>query len=291
VQLVSAPGWGEGVKARIPASAIERLLRLDGTPPKPERAAGSVLYTSNPSTLLKAAAGGDNVGGSTSPSSSVGISTPSQTSTTVESQEWIQSPSKNIQCQIIRSPVSAAGVICQTTIPPQQVSMTTTGAVTKCAGSQCLGDAGDNVPRTLAYGDTTTLGSFTCTSLQTGLSCAVPSGKGFTIARAGITSVGSWQAPTPTSANSPTASCGTMHGGGGLYSGTLTVKTTPGVSCSAAIAVFNDMAAEHSVNHEGPDSADSYLTVDGWNCPYGNMGIQTCWHRNDEIVAAQPGTL
>jgi hypothetical protein len=53
--------------------------------------------------------------------------------------------------------------------------------------------------------------------------------------------------------------------------------------------VLTDLGAGNAQNHEGPDQASSYLTVDGWTCPYGNNDIQSCNQGQLRIEATAPG--
>ncbi len=102
------------------------------------------------------------------------------------------SPSQNISCEIDYgftepdSPSVINNVLCLTISPPQSVHMSIDGSLDTCSGVQCLSNAGLNTP-TLAYGDSTGVGPFLCTSAMTGMTCTVTGGKGFTISRAGIT--------------------------------------------------------------------------------------------------------
>lgn len=85
-------------------------------------------------------------------------------------------------------------------------------------------------------------------------------------------------------------SCGTVTGGENDYQGqTLTVHSAPEVSCSTAMRVITDLSTGKAANHQGADQASSYLTVDGWTCPYGNMGFQDCIHGRLRIEATAPG--
>jgi hypothetical protein len=100
------------------------------------------------------------------------------------------SPSRNISCEVNyqRSGLSD-DAYCQTMEPPQSVQLSPTGVVAPCKGTSCLGNPAENTP-TLAYDQTASLGPFSCTSRQDGVTCTVSGGKGFTISNAGIASVG-----------------------------------------------------------------------------------------------------
>ena len=101
------------------------------------------------------------------------------------------SPSRNVDCEIdyLRSPGIPDETYCQTNSPPQSVHMSASGVLTNCTGTSCLGNAGIGTP-TLAYGQTAGIGPFSCLSAASGVTCTVPSGRGFTISSAGITPVG-----------------------------------------------------------------------------------------------------
>jgi hypothetical protein len=101
------------------------------------------------------------------------------------------SPSRNISCEVNykRDPGISDEAYCQTNEPPQSAHLSTGGVVTSCKGVSCLGNAGEGTP-TLAYDQSASVGPFTCTSKQDGVTCTVSGGKGFTISNAGITSIG-----------------------------------------------------------------------------------------------------
>src|ERR1700712_2364314 len=81
---------------------------------------------------------------------------------------------------------------CQTSSPPQTVTMEESGVIRSCMdvdhadfSSQCdHGDPGD--APTLAYGQSVNAGPFTCQSEPTGVTCTLPTGRGFPISAAGI---------------------------------------------------------------------------------------------------------
>lgn len=90
------------------------------------------------------------------------------------------SPSHNINCEMTPSLT-----FCESTSPPQSVHLTSDGAITTCAGPNCLGNPGIGVP-TLGYGASKKVGTFMCASEEAGVECSVPTGHGFTISNAGI---------------------------------------------------------------------------------------------------------
>ena len=101
------------------------------------------------------------------------------------------SPSRNISCELDYQRGSGISdeTYCQTETPPQSVHMTTDGTFKTCTGSSCLGNAGQGTPA-LAYGQTAGVGPFSCRSEDSGVTCTVTSGRGFTISNAGITPAG-----------------------------------------------------------------------------------------------------
>jgi hypothetical protein len=109
------------------------------------------------------------------------------------SQTWCSflSPSRNIGCEMDyqRGTGIPDETYCQTTSPPQSVHLSTDGTFKTCTGESCLGNAGQGTP-TLPYGQTAWLGPFSCRSEESGISCKVTSGRGFSISNAGITPTG-----------------------------------------------------------------------------------------------------
>jgi hypothetical protein len=100
------------------------------------------------------------------------------------------SPSHNISCEIdyATSGTPTDSVLCTTMSPTQSVVMSADGSLRTCYGEQCGSNAGLNTP-TLAYGDSTGVGPFRCTSTLAAMICTVTSGKGFNISRTGITTI------------------------------------------------------------------------------------------------------
>jgi hypothetical protein len=134
---------------------------------------------------------------STSPSSGAGGSTTSTSSTTVTSGTLtpqtatgteFYSPSKNISCEIDSDfgPSAQSQVLCLTISPARSVVLKTDASLTECTGQACLSNAGVNTP-VLAYGQSITLGPFSCQSSTAGITCTLPSGAGFLIASSGVT--------------------------------------------------------------------------------------------------------
>jgi len=99
-------------------------------------------------------------------------------------------PSHNIGCEIDFQRGSAVPdqVYCQSTTPPQSVTMSPAGEFKTCTGESCLGNAGQGTP-TLPYGDNAGVGPFSCYVEYGGVTCTVAEGHGFTISNEAITPV------------------------------------------------------------------------------------------------------
>ena len=65
--------------------------------------------------------------------------------------------------------------LCLTINPARSVVLNTDGTLTECTGQDCLSNAGIDTP-TLAYGQSITLGPFTCVSSTAGMKCTLASG-------------------------------------------------------------------------------------------------------------------
>lgn len=108
------------------------------------------------------------------------------------SQNWCSflSPSRNIGCEVDyqRNGIPDEAY-CQTNSPPQSVRLSPDGTFKSCSGESCLGNAGEGTP-TLPYGQTASTGPFSCRSEESGITCKVTSGRGFTISNAGVAQVG-----------------------------------------------------------------------------------------------------
>jgi hypothetical protein len=119
-----------------------------------------------------------------------------QTATATE----FYSPSKNISCEIDDNLGASAitGALCLTISPPKSVTLKTDGSLTECTGVNCLSNAGTNTP-TLAYGQSITLGPFTCASSTAGMKCTLANGDGFLISSSATTALGNAQVATSAS--------------------------------------------------------------------------------------------
>lgn len=131
---------------------------------------------------------------STSTSTSTAVSTTTTTGTlvpqTATSTEFV-SPTGNISCEIDNNFGSGAitSTLCLTFSPARSVVLKTDSSLTECSGQQCLSNAGLGTP-TLRYGQSITLGPFTCSSSASGITCMLGNGDGFVIAKAGVTPLG-----------------------------------------------------------------------------------------------------
>lgn len=108
------------------------------------------------------------------------------------SQAWCSflSPSRNLSCEMDyhRNGIPDE-TYCQSNSPAQSVRLSTDGTFKSCSGESCLGNPGEGTPA-LPYGQTAWMGPFSCRSEESGITCKVTSGRGFTISSAGITPVG-----------------------------------------------------------------------------------------------------
>jgi hypothetical protein len=104
---------------------------------------------------------------------------------------YFLSPSRNIHC----AQGDEGQAKCVTRTPRRVASLQLNGRLSVCDGSSCFQNerifSGSPV---LAYGQTNEQGGFRCTSATAGITCVVKDGsargKGFRIARAGVTRVG-----------------------------------------------------------------------------------------------------
>ena len=81
------------------------------------------------------------------------------------------------------NPTSA---LCLTVSPPKSVTLKTYRSPTECTWVDCHSNAGVNTP-TMAYGQSMTLGPFTCASSTAGIRCTLVSGDGFLIVSSATT--------------------------------------------------------------------------------------------------------
>jgi len=112
----------------------------------------------------------------TAPTVVTSVPCPSTGSTTVCE---FYSPTRNISCEI-----DPTEELCLTVSPPQAAHLHSDGTYTTCTGENCLSNAGVDTG-ILAYGTSTSNGTFTCVSRPSGMTCTA-SGRGFTISTSGI---------------------------------------------------------------------------------------------------------
>lgn len=177
---------------------------------------------------------------STSPATSASESIASTAPTSQENQSvGFFSPSKNINCELDYGGTWGTGeALCETFSPPVQVTMGPSGHFKTCSGENCLGSPG--LDPTLAYGDTSTLGPYTCHSSPDGVACTVAGGIGFKISSAGVTAVtrdASMAAPTPPSVQ--TSACPAEDI---VFQVTSSTVSTSGSIVTVTVGVLNDSA-------------------------------------------------
>lgn len=104
---------------------------------------------------------------------------------------WFHSPSGNIGCQVSPGGVRGKTAYCQTVHPAESVTLHADGRLSICRGGRCLGNGPEN-QFMLGYGRHVLVGPFRCASSRTqGIACVVrQTGRGFAIARQGITRIG-----------------------------------------------------------------------------------------------------
>lgn len=147
--------------------------------------------SSNPSTSTSSS----SAGSASSTSTTSSTSSTSQTSGTLLPQTStgteFYSPSKNISCEIDSDfgPSATTSTLCLTISPAKSVTLNTDGSLAECTGINCLSNAGVNTP-TLAYGQSITLGPFTCASSTAGMKCTLANGDGFLISSGATTALG-----------------------------------------------------------------------------------------------------
>jgi hypothetical protein len=167
---------------------------------------GSSDQTTTSTTASSSASGSASSGKATT--TTTGATSPTLVPQTATSTGFF-SPSKNISCEIDNNfgSTMTTQALCLTFSPAQSAVLDTDNTVTTCSGQQCLSNAGDNTP-TLHYGQSITLGPFTCASSTTGMRCALASGSGFFISSSGIRAVGSATITSTTTTTSATTTTG-----------------------------------------------------------------------------------
>ena len=167
----------------LPVCALALAACSSGPSSTSTTSTSSVATTTTaPSTTSTSAASG-----STSSTTQTSSTLVPQSSTITE----FYSPSKNISCEIDNNVGTTAttGALCLTISPPKSVTLMTDSTLKECTGVNCLSNAGENTP-TLAYGQSITLGPFTCASSTAGIKCTLASGDGFSISSSAVTPLG-----------------------------------------------------------------------------------------------------
>jgi len=166
-----------------------------------------LLIAASCALTLGACSGSPSPSASSSTTSSSSVTTTSSTSQTsgtlapqTSTSTEFYSPSKNISCEIDNNfgPSAVTSTLCLTFSAPKSVTLQTDGSLTECSGQDCLSNAGVNTP-TLGYGQSITLGPFTCASSTAGMKCTLANGDGFLISSSATTALGNATVTTGTS--------------------------------------------------------------------------------------------
>jgi hypothetical protein len=173
--------------------------------------------------------------------------------------KFFDSPSGNISCELDFGVATVPdGALCQTATPPQTVSLTDSGEVSPCTGTDCDLGNGPEDEYPLQYGNETQLGPFTCASdASTGITCTADGGGGFSINRSGITQITAVQCGTHTVAKTSAAVLAQQ------------------ISCQQALSILDTFQSAAAVEHQGQAMADTYWTLPAypdWSCGEGAGG-------------------
>jgi hypothetical protein len=155
--------------------------------PSPTSSSSTTSSSSVTTTTAASTSSTSSSAGTTSSAPQTSGTLVPQTSTVTE----FYSPSKNISCEIDYKFGSSdlTSALCLTISPPKSVTLMTDSSLTECTGVNCLSNAGENTP-TLEYGQTVTLGPFTCASSTGGIKCTLANGDGFLISSTSTTALG-----------------------------------------------------------------------------------------------------
>jgi hypothetical protein len=169
----------------LPACALA-LAACSSSPSPSSSSTTTTSSTSTTPTTARTTTSSSSPSTTSSTSTSSGTLVP-QTATITE----FYSPSKNISCEIDNNvgPSATTSAYCLTLSPARTVTLKTDSSLTECTGMNCLSNAGTDTP-TLAYGQSITLGPFTCASSTAGMKCTLANGDGFLISSAAITALG-----------------------------------------------------------------------------------------------------
>lgn len=168
----------------LPACAL--ALAACSSSPSSSSSSSTTSTSASTSTTSRSTTS-TSTAGTTSSTSRTSSTLVPQTSTGTE----FYSPSKNISCEIDDDfgPSAITSALCLTISPPKSVTLMTDGSLSECTGVSCLSNAGVDTP-TLAYGQSITLGPFTCASSTAGITCTLASGDGFLISSTATTALG-----------------------------------------------------------------------------------------------------
>jgi len=200
-----------------------------------------------------------------------------------------RSPSGNIVCELGDDDEAH----CETFKPPQGVSLNFQGKLVTCTGRRLCGPCPPGATGcssfaklpVLAYGQRDEQGLYSCVSRTTGVTCTVmrgaAAGRGFRIARAGITRVRSQppQQPSATSAefySVPGWSC--LMFASGVSCENVTRGWTADLSPSGAVAICTTgtcQTAAHTGSGIPTIKVGQRVTVQPFRCTYATNGL-TC---------------
>ena len=174
----------------LPACALA-LAACSNSPSS--NSSSTTSTTSATTTTARSTTSTSAASGTTSSTSETAGTLAPQSSTVTE----FYSPSKNISCEIDNNFGSSAmtSALCLTLSPPKSVTLMTDSTLNECTGVNCLSNAGENTP-TLAYGQSITLGPFTCASSTAGMKCTLANGDGFLISTSATTVLGNAKVTT-----------------------------------------------------------------------------------------------
>jgi len=175
----------------LPACAL--ALAACSSSPSPSSSSTTSTTPATTTTTARSTTSTSAPSGTTSSTSQTSGTLVPQSSTITE----FYSPSKNISCEIDNNVGATAttGALCLTISPPKSVTLMTDSTLKECTGVNCLSNAGVNTP-TLAYGQSITLGPFTCASSTAGMKCTLASGDGFLISSSATTALGNAKVTT-----------------------------------------------------------------------------------------------
>jgi hypothetical protein len=211
---------GAGVAAAIGCAVT--LSACGGTGQPAAKATITSSTTSSPAAVTTL----PSAPTSSPPTTAAPVSIPNTTATTTTATiADFLSPTGNISCEIdYQRSGLAEGAYCQTISPPQSATLSPDGSYASCTGSNCIGNPGIGTP-TLAYGNSTQIGPFSCMSAPDGVTCTA-AGRGFTISRSGIAAAGASAPGTGPAPTNPATAMSALAGPWGAHEESLVITNT-----------------------------------------------------------------